>query len=125
MAAVIPSKEMKELDKYLSNKEKYDELFKILEENKNEKIYKDEKTFIEYMKSLVDLPKNIFEKVIIGLSLMDKTAEIHRDKNGDIIKDNTTKDTEIVKYTKDVDVYMAEEVLPHIPDAMYYFEEDK
>ena len=55
---------------------------------------------------------------------MDKTAEIHRDRNGNIIYDKTTKDTEIVKYNKDIDEYMQEEVLPHVPDAHYEFEED-
>jgi len=55
---------------------------------------------------------------------MDKTAEIHRDKNGKIILDKTTKDTEIVKYKKDINEYMSEEVLPHVPDAIVKFEED-
>ena len=55
---------------------------------------------------------------------MDKTAEIHKDKKGEIILDKTTKDTEIVKYTKDIKEYMEEEVLPHVPDAIYQFEED-
>ena len=68
--------------------------------------------------------KNIIEKIIDGLSMMDKTAEIQRNKNGEIIPDPTTKDSEIVKYTKDIKEYMNEEVLPHIPDAMEFFEED-
>ncbi len=120
----IPAKEKKELDKYLSNKSIYNYIFEILETKKTEKIYKDEKTFIDYMRTIIDVPKNVFEKIILGLSMMDKSAEIHKDKNGNIIKDNTTKDIEIVKYTKDMNEYMEEEVLPHIPDAMYFFEED-
>ena len=55
---------------------------------------------------------------------MDKTAEVHKNKNGDIILDKTTKDTEIVKFNKDINEYMNEEVLPHVPDAIYQFEED-
>ena len=70
------------------------------------------------------MPKNIIEKIIDGLSMMDKTAEIQRNKNGEIIPDPTTKDSEIVKYTKDIKEYMNEEVLPHIPDAMEFFEEN-
>ena len=35
-----------------------------------------------------------------------------------------TKDIEIVKYNKNIDEYMKEEVLPHVPDAHYEFEED-
>ena len=55
---------------------------------------------------------------------MDKTAEIQRDKKGNIIYDKETKDTELVKYTEDIETYMAREVLPHIPDAKWFWEED-
>lgn len=55
---------------------------------------------------------------------MDKSAEIQRDKKGNIIYDKETKDTEIVKFEEDIDTYMAREVLPHIPDAKAFFEED-
>ena len=61
--------------------------------------------------------KKTFEKIMDGLSVMDKTAEIQRDKKGNIIYDKETKDTELVKYTEDIETYMAREVLPHIPDA--------
>ena len=68
--------------------------------------------------------KKIIEKVIEGLSLMDKKAEIHRDKKGNIIYDKDTKDTEIVKISEDIEEYMAREVLPYVPDAKWFFEED-
>ena len=55
---------------------------------------------------------------------MDKSAEIQRDKKGDIIYDKETKDTEIVKYEENIEDYMAREVLPHVPDAKWFFEED-
>jgi type I restriction enzyme M protein len=55
---------------------------------------------------------------------MDKDAEIQKDKKGNILWDNDSKDTEIVKYTESIDDYMAREVLPHIPDAKAFFEED-
>ena len=45
-------------------------------------------------------------------------------KKGEIIYDKENKDTEIVKYEEDIDNYMAREVLPHIPDAKAFFEED-
>lgn len=123
----IPSKERKELDKYLHNKETYDLIFIILEENKANKIYKNEKDFIELLKNIfkdTEVTKSLIDKISDGLSVMDKTAEIHRDKNGEIILDKTTKDTEIVKYKKDINEYMSEEVLPHVPDAIVRFEED-
>lgn len=68
--------------------------------------------------------KKTFEKIMDGLSVMDKTAEIQRDKKGNIIYDKETKDTELVKYTEDIETYMAREVLPHIPDAKWFWEED-
>ena len=122
----IPSKAKKELDKYLSNKELYEEIFKILKDNKSTNIYKNIKEFADIIKSIfkkVEIKKNILDKIIDGLSIMDKTAEIQKDKNGNVIVDTSTKDTEIVKYTKDIDEYMEEEVLPHIPDALNFFEE--
>lgn len=120
----IPTKDKKQLDKFKENKEEYDNIFKELENNKSDKIYKNKKDFVGTIDELFDLPKNITEKIIDGLSMMDKTAEIQRNKNGEIIPDPTTKDSEIVKYTKDIKEYMNEEVLPHIPDAMEFFEEN-
>lgn len=38
--------------------------------------------------------------------------------------DPTTKDTEIIRLNQDVAEYMAAEVLPHIPDAIYRYEFD-
>ncbi len=120
----IPTKDKKQLDKFKENKEEYDNIFKVLENNKSDKIYKNKKDFVDTIDELFNLPKNIIEKIIDGLSMIDKTAEIQRNKNGEIIPDPTTKDSEIVKYTKDIKEYMNEEVLPHIPDAMEFFEEN-
>lgn len=120
----IPTKDKKQLDKFKENKEVYDSIFKVLEKNKSDKIYKNKTDFVKVIDELFELPKNITEKIIDGLSVMDKTAEIQKNKNGEIIPDPTTKDSEIVKYTKDIKEYMNEEVLPHIPDAMEFFEEN-
>jgi len=62
-----------------------------------------------------------------------KTAEIvtttKKDKFGEIadgiVYDKTTKDSEIVKLTEDVEDYFAREVYPHVPDAHYWFDEEK
>ena len=55
---------------------------------------------------------------------MDKAAEIQKDKRGDIIYDKQTKDTEIINIRENVEEYMKREVLPHVPDAKWFFEED-
>ena len=53
---------------------------------------------------------------------MDKTAEIQKDKQGNIIYDSTTKDTELIKLNMDVKKYFEKEVFPHVPDAHYVYE---
>ena len=55
---------------------------------------------------------------------MDKNAEIQKDRKGTIIFDKDTKDVEIVKIEESIDDYMAREVLPHVPDAVAFFEEN-
>ena len=55
---------------------------------------------------------------------MDKAAEFQRDRKGNILYDKETKDTEIVKWEERIEDYMAREVLPHIPDAQWFFEEN-
>ncbi len=70
------------------------------------------------------LDKKAIEKIADGLSVMDKSADIQKDKKGNIIYDKETKDTEIVPFLEDIDDYMEREVLPHIPDAKAFFEED-
>ena len=79
--------------------------------------------FAPVLKSILpDLDKKLLEKIADGLSVMDKDAEIQRDKKGNIIYDKDTKDTEIVKWDEDIEDYMAREVLPHVPDAKWFFE---
>ena len=54
---------------------------------------------------------------------MDKNGEIHKTKNG-IIYDKETKDIELVPYNMDINEYMEKEVLPHVPDAKAFFEQN-
>ena len=68
--------------------------------------------------------KKVVDKVVDGLSVMDKKADIQKDKKGNILYDTATKDIEIVPYEVDIDDYMEKEVLPHMPDAKWFFEEN-
>ena len=72
----------------------------------------------------VTADKKLLEKIADGLSVMDKSAEIQRDRKGNVLYDKETKDTEIVKWDESIEDYMAREVLPHIPDAQWFFEEN-
>ena len=75
------------------------------------------------LQGLVD-DKKTLHKIADGLSVMDKTAEIQRDAKGHILYDKKTKDTEIVKWDESIDDYMKREVLPYIPDAQWFWEEN-
>lgn len=119
--------EMKNLKKYTENKIVYDKIFESLRANKSDIIYKnvgDFEKILDMVLADLNLSKTIFANILDGLSLMDKNAEIQKDKKGKIIYDKDTKDTEIVNIREDIDTYMQREVLPHIPDAKAFFEED-
>ena len=95
---------------------------------KSDKVYLSLKDFEPVLETalagVMTRKDKLFDKIAEGLSMMDKSAEIHRDKKGNIIYDPDTKDTEIVRFDEDIDTYMQREVLPHIPDAKAFFEED-
>ncbi|WP_278949185.1 type I restriction-modification system subunit M [Megasphaera elsdenii] len=72
----------------------------------------------------LSLTKKDIGFIMDGLSMMDKEAEIQKDKKGNILYDKETKDTEDVCIEEDINDYMQREVLPHVPDAKAFFEED-
>ena len=119
--------EASNLKKYEENKESYDEIFRLLKAHVSEEKFLSKEAFEPFLQDLlkpVALPKAQLTKILDGLSVMDKDAEIQRDKKGKILYDKDTKDTETVNIREDVDDYMAREVLPHVPDAKAFFEED-
>lgn len=119
----ISDADKKKLDKFLEGKPLFDRIIATLRENTSETVFLSPKPFVEYLTTLLDTEKKWVEKVADGLSVMDKSAEIQRDRKGNIIYDKTTAETEIVKIEEDIDTYMAREVLPHVPDAVAFFEE--
>ena len=119
--------EASNLKKYEENKESYDEIFRLLKTHVSEEKFLSKEAFEPFLQDLlkpVALPKTQMTKILDGLSVMDKEAEIQRDKKGTILYDKDTKDTETVNIKEDVEDYMAREVLPHVPDAKAFFEED-
>ena len=68
--------------------------------------------------------KAVLEKLVKLFSTPDETAEIERDRHGGIVYDEDLKDTEIVPFKESLEDYMAREVLPHLPGAKAFFEED-
>lgn len=127
----ISGKDQAKLDKFLKNKPTYDAIIEALTNSISDKKYlsvSEFKPVLEGILSGIDGIGKYVAKIMDGLSVMDKTAEIQREtkgKNkGNIIYDKTTKDTEIVRYDEDIEDYMAREVLPHVPDAQWFWEEN-
>lgn len=54
----------------------------------------------------------------------DEAGRPKKDRKGNIVYDKETKDTERVPYAESIESYMKREVLPHVPDAKAFFEED-
>ncbi len=126
-AEELTGKELKKLENYQNNKPVYDAVIAALNGAVSDAVYMSP---AEFMPVLADIlkdataDKKLLDKIADGLSVMDKSAEIQRDKKGNILYDKETKDTEIVKFDESIEDYMAREVLPHIPDAQYFWEED-
>lgn len=124
----LSTKDKKKLKDFYNNKSLYDAILEELHKNKSEKKYLAPTEFLPVLKEALapisDLNSKLIDKIADGLSLMDKEAEIQKDKKGSIIYDKETADTEIVPFKEDIESYMKREVLPHIPDAKAFFDEN-
>lgn len=123
----LTGKEIKKLEEYQNNKVVYDAIIEALNKGISDIVYKNPTDFLPVLTNVLSTAitdKKLIEKISDGLSEMDKTADIQRDMKGNILYDKETKDTEIVKYEESIEDYMSREVLPHIPDAQWFFEEN-
>lgn len=126
-AEELTGKELKKLENYQNNKSNYDLIIEALKNAVSDVVYLSPTEFIPVLTEILSgtqADKKLIDKIADGLSVMDKSAEIQRDKKGNIIYDKETKDTEIVKFDDSIEDYMAREILPHVPDAQWFFEED-
>lgn len=123
----LSGKDLKKLENYQNNQPVYESIIAALQAAVSEQVYDSPKAFMPVLtKALANATtdKKLLDKIADGLSVMDKAAEIQKDKKGNILYDKETKDTELVKWEEDIDDYMAREVLPHVTDAKAFFEED-
>ena len=126
-AEELSGKDEKKLEALLEGKPVFDSIVETLTNAISEAVYLSPSAFIPVFTTIlsgVTADKKLIERIADGLSVMDKTAEIQRDRKGNVLYDKETKDTEIVKYEESIDDYMAREVLPFIPDAKAFFEEN-
>lgn len=124
---VRDSKAQKRREKYFIGKPVYDSILTDLNLAISDNVWMSPNSFMPHLIEVLSkatTDKKLLEKIADGLSVMDKNAEIQRDPAGNIIYDRETKDTELVKWGENIEDYMAREVLPHIPDAAAFFEED-
>ena len=123
----LSGKDLKKLEKYQNNQPVYEAIIAALQAAVSEQVYDSPKAFMPVLtKALANatVDKKLLDKIANGLSVMDKDAEIQKDKKGNVLYDKETKDTELVKWEENISDYMAREVLPHVPDAKAFFEED-
>ncbi|MBD5416589.1 MAG: SAM-dependent DNA methyltransferase [Desulfovibrio sp.] len=126
-AEELTGKEAKKLANYHENQPLFDAIVAALRKAACAKVYTSPAAFLPVLKkalSGLEVEKKLLDRMADGLSVMDKAAEIQKDKKGETIYDKETRDTELVKYEEDIDTYMAREVLPHVPDAKAFFEEN-
>ena len=124
--AQISVKDKMKLDKLHEQKPVYEAIISALQVAASDEIYLSPEAFMPVLRKalakVID-DKKLLDKIADGLSVMDKNAEIQRDKHGEILYDKASKDTERVPYEESIDDYMAREVLPHVPDAKAFWEE--
>lgn len=123
----LSGKDLKKLEAYQNNQPLYEAIIAAMQAAISEQVYDSPKAFMPVLTKVLanaTADKKLLDKVADGLSVMDKDAEIQKDKKGNILYDKETKDTELVKWEESIDDYMTREVLPHVPDAKAFFEED-
>ena len=124
--AQISVKDKMKLDKLYEQKPVYEAIISALLDAVSDEVCLSPEAFMPVLRKVlaaVTDDKKLLEKIADGLSVMDKNAEIQRDKHGEILYDKDSKDTERVPYEESIDDYMAREVLPHVPDAKAFWEE--
>ena len=123
------SEDEKAYQKLLKGQQFTAAVLEILQGHTSEEAFLDFDKFQKYLKKIVGSVEGMsdsrLKNIAYELSEMDKEAVIQKDRKKQIIVDPTTKDTEIVKLNQNVDTYMQQEVLPHIPDALYFYEFDE
>lgn len=123
------SKDEKAYQKQLKGKSFTEAVIAALKENESDKVYMDFSKFSVALKKILNdidgMTASRLNSIAMELSVMDKSAVVQKDRKGNVLIDPTTKDSEIIRLNQDADEYMKAEVLPHIPDAIYFYDFDE
>lgn len=118
----------KAYQKQLKGREFTVSVIEALKKHQSDTEYTDFSKFVSALKKILadveGLSDSRLNSIAMELSVIDKTAVVQKDKKGHVLIDPITKDTEIIRLNQNVAEYMASEVLPHIPDAIYRYEFD-
>lgn len=127
----LAPKDKKELDGYYATRPVYDAILEKLRGAVSEQKWLSPEAFMPVLtKALAGVvtDQKLLDRIADGLSVMDKEAVIQRETKGKnkgaVIYDKASKDTEIVRWDETIEDYMAREVLPHVPDAQWFWEEN-
>lgn len=127
----IAPKDKKELDGYHATRPVYDTILEKLRGAASGQKWLSPEAFMPVLTETlagVVTDQKLLDKIADGLSVMDKEAVIQREvkgrNKGAVIYDKASKDTEIVRWDETIEDYMAREVLPHVPDAQWFWEEN-
>lgn len=123
------SKDEKAYQKQLKGKAFTEAVITTLKEHESDKVYMDFAKFSAALKKILNdidgMTASRLNSIAMELSVMDKSAVVQKDRKGNVLIDPTTKDSEIIRLNQDADEYMKAEVLPHIPDAIYFYDFDE
>ena len=122
----LSAKDLKKLNELKAGQPKYEQIVSQLNEHCSEQTYLSKTAFMPVITNILKevCDKKLIDNIADGLSVMDKSAEIQKDKKGNVLYDPETKDTEIVPFKESIDDYMQREVLSFVPDAKAFFEEN-
>lgn len=119
----------KKYQKYFNGQKFTKEVINLLKKNATNDRFNDYSVFEKKIKSILRNVEGYSDSrlgnICLELSEIDKKAIVQKDNKGKVKIDTTTKDSEIVKLSQDVDDYFEKEVLPHIPDAIYFYDFDE
>lgn len=120
--------EEKKFQKFKRGKKFTEAVIQALKEHGDRTEYNDFAVFKKKLKEIIGdiegMTDSRLNNIAMEMSVIDKNAVVQKDRNGDILTDPTTKETEIVGLKLDIEEYLKREVYPHVPDAIYSYEYD-
>lgn len=96
-AGELSGKDERKLENYYKNKPLFDSIIATLQAAVSNELYLAPEKFMPILSEVLSdlkIEKKLLEKIADGLSVMDKSAVIQKDKKGNVIFDKETKDTE-------------------------------